>query len=252
MQPMFRFFLILTFFVVSACTNQRPAPVDYRGNYYYGKEGGVDKEGNAVPKYSASNPAPSSEYNADKYVAQQEQYSVAADVDSVTSSDLPAPNAAPPAEGLAPIDTMTQQQASVPQDSYAPLSVQQPAAVATQSAPPQSFVWPLKGRVTSPFSQNRKGLDIAARAGEPIRAVADGTVLSTSMSGANYTATIDHGGGWVSTYGNAGDMVVKKGDRVVQGQLLGFVGKPISGKDPQLSFSLTSNTQAVDPESYLK
>ena len=45
---------------------------------------------------------------------------------------------------------------------------------------------------------------------------------------------------------------VKKGDRVVQGQLLGFVGKPISGKDAQLSFSLTSNAQAVDPESYLK
>lgn len=257
MQSMFRLLFILSIFVVAACTRQQPAPIDYRGNYFYGKEGGVDKEGNALPKYSASNPAPETEYNAEKYTAPVEQYGVAADVGEVAASDLPAPNAAPAVpENLAPLEeTAVQAEATPstapPQDSYAPLNVQQPVTV-TQSAAPQNFVWPLKGKVISSFSQNQKGLSIAARAGEPIRAVADGTVLSTSSSGAVYSAMIDHGGGWTSSYGNAGDVVVKKGDRVVQGQLLGFVGKASGGKESQLTFSLTENAKPVDPESRLK
>lgn len=253
MQSMFRIFFILSILVVSACTKQQPAPIDYRGDYFYGKDGGVDKDGNPLPKYSASNPAPETAYNAEKYTAPVEQYGVAADVGEVAASDLPAPNAAPAVpENLAPLgETAIQPETAPQQDSYAPLNVQQPVTV-TQSAAPQNFVWPLKGKVISSFSQNQKGLNIAARAGEPIRAVADGTVLSTSSSGAVYSAMIDHGGGWTSSYGNAGDVVVKKGDRVVQGQLLGFVGKASGGKESQLTFSLTENAKPVDPESRLK
>ncbi|MFO1243553.1 MAG: M23 family metallopeptidase [Rickettsiales bacterium] len=245
--------LSLVVIAVSACTRQTPAPVTWRGEYYYGREGGIDSQGNPIPKYSPSNPAPQSEYNREKYSSSEEKYSVAADVDSVTSSDLPAPNASPAAmpqeESLAPINSMATQ--TTPKDSYVPLTPQQPVTVETTTAP-QNFVWPLKGKVVSAYAENHSGLSIAARAGEPIRAAADGVVSSTtSTKDGSYMAIIQHGN-WTTTYGRAGDLVVKRGDRVVQGQLIGFVGKAPSGTDAQLSFGMTKDNQPVDPQAYLK
>lgn len=250
---MFHFFVLLLLFVVGGCTQGRPAPVDYRGNYFYGKEGAVDADGNYLPKYSADNPAPASEYDSNKYAAPVQQYSAAASVDDVSSADLPAPGAAPAVtenkESLAPIDAMTPPQAA---DSYASLPAQTAATVS--ATPPQSFVWPVKGKVISAFATNKQGINIEARSGEPIRAAADGTVIYADNGIKDYgnMIVVQHGGGWVSSYAHTADMVVKKGDRVVQGQLIGFVGKTGNAASPQLHFAMRKNEVAVDPQSYLK
>lgn len=256
---MFHFFVLLLLFVMGGCTQGQPAPVEYRGHYFYGKDGPVDAEGNYLPKYSSDSPAPATEYDTEKYSAPVQQYSAAASVEDVSSADLPAPNAAPvpvQQEPLAPAEAEAVPKAETappaPTHSYASLPAQ--TASSTHAAPPQSFVWPVKGSIISPFAANKQGINIEARTGEPIRAAADGVVIYADNGMKDYgnMIAVQHGGGWVSSYAHTADMVVKKGDKVVQGQLIGFVGKTGNVTAPQLHFALRKDAAAVDPQGYLK
>ena len=130
--------------------------------------------------------------------------------------------------------------------------------------------WPLLGDIVLDYSKNRlvydKTLDqyrtnsniwIAATKGAPVKAANDGVVqkiVKTRTDGT--TITIDNGNGWTTTYGQLLDSVlVKEGDVVKRGQIIGGVADPtIYGvlQGPHLSFTVAKDDVTVDPKTVLK
>lgn len=135
---------------------------------------------------------------------------------------------------------------------------------------PRLVVSPLNGQVLTAFSVDKlvydktmddwrihDGVDISAKPGTTVLAACSGTVLAVEndpMMGT--TVTIDHDGGYQTTYANLqAQPTVKAGDTVSAGQIIGAVGttaKAESGQSPHLHFSVTKDGDVVDPEEFLK
>ena len=70
------------------------------------------------------------------------------------------------------------------------------------------FAWPIKGKIISYFKDRHgegvnRGIDIAAQAGDAVKATREGKViLADYMSGYYQTVMIDHGDGFISVYAN--------------------------------------------------
>jgi murein DD-endopeptidase MepM/ murein hydrolase activator NlpD len=124
------------------------------------------------------------------------------------------------------------------------------------------FVLPLKQyRITSTFSVRtlqgvtkwHYGLDLAAPLGTPIYAARSGTVsYAGSATGYGLLIMIDHGGGVQSRYGHCSKLLVKKGQTVKQGQLIGLVGSTGHSTGPHCHFEIRINGKPVDPKKYIK
>lgn len=115
------------------------------------------------------------------------------------------------------------------------------------------LAWPLVGTVTQPFARDHPGLDISAPYAAPVYASRSGTVIRTGWdaTGTGYTLVIDHGGGLQTWYGHMKGEWVRRGERVVQGQLIGEVGSTGNSSGPHLHFEVHRNEQPVDPRGYL-
>ncbi|WP_438733376.1 glucosaminidase domain-containing protein [Enterococcus sp. AZ128] len=102
-----------------------------------------------------------------------------------------------------------------------------------------------------------RGLDMAAAQGEPIYASKAGTVKIAEFhySWGNYVA-IEHEGGTTTLYAHQSQYVVKAGDQVEQGQIIGYVGSTGNSTGSHLHFevcrdSSLSQDQLIDPASVL-
>jgi septal ring factor EnvC (AmiA/AmiB activator) len=97
------------------------------------------------------------------------------------------------------------------------------------------------------------GWDIAGEFGADIRAVFDGVVAFADwMRGYGLTAIVDHGGGMITVYAHASVLLVRQGDRVERGGLLGQIGETASLRGPILYFELRDGGRAVDPRPWLR
>lgn len=140
-----------------------------------------------------------------------------------------------------------------------PATEKQP--VAAEPAPTDSitFLTPVRGDIFSQYGEmyngrKNEGLRIRARSGEPIRASESGKVIYVGDSLASYgkTVVISHTDNWITAYGHLADYLVAKGDVIVRGQLLGFVGKTGSAKEPHLLFMVRKDKKPTDPKPLLK
>lgn len=116
------------------------------------------------------------------------------------------------------------------------------------------FSWPLRGAIIDSYGTSDEGLrndgiNIAAPIGAPIRAAADGEVIYTGaeLEGYGNLLLLRHEDGWVSAYAHADSIVVKKGDKIRQGQVVAKVGKTGDVAAPQLHFELRHELQPRDP-----
>jgi len=92
------------------------------------------------------------------------------------------------------------------------------------------------------------GADFAAKTGEPVRAVADGVVaLAGNEFFAGNAVFLDHGDGLISMSFHLSEILVKEGDKVIRGQLLGKVGATGRVTGPHLHFGLRWHGARVDP-----
>ena len=130
-----------------------------------------------------------------------------------------------------------------------------PAAL-TSTLPQAShdLVWPVKGTILSKFGpksggKSNDGVNIAAPAGTPIHAAADGMVIyaGNELQGYGNMLVISHEGGRSTVYAHAQKLRVKKGDFVHQGQVVANVGQSGGVKEPQLHFALREGSKAIDP-----
>jgi murein DD-endopeptidase MepM/ murein hydrolase activator NlpD len=125
----------------------------------------------------------------------------------------------------------------------------------------QTFVWPVKGRISGKFGSQRiyqggeagayhSGLDIAPGAGAPIVAPADGVVVLAAeqpFSLEGHLLIIDHGAGLDSAFLHCATLAVKAGDVVRQGQPVATVGMTGRATGPHLHWSLTWRGARLDP-----
>jgi len=92
-----------------------------------------------------------------------------------------------------------------------------------------------------------KGVDIAGKRGSPILAPAKGRICKTSQqANLGFLLTIDHGNGYVSSYGRLDSFAVKEGDWVQEGQLIATLGSTGKSSGPHLHYELRYWGQLVN------
>ncbi|MEO1122964.1 MAG: peptidoglycan DD-metalloendopeptidase family protein [Cyanobacteria bacterium J06635_15] len=125
---------------------------------------------------------------------------------------------------------------------------------------------PLKGsfEVSSEFGVRRnpfggfsfeshEGIDFLSAYGAPIYATAEGRVtLAENSNGYGNHVIIDHGYRHETLYAHMSELVVKVGDRVNRGQIVGYLGNTGRSSGPHLHYGVYRNGKAVNPRYYLK
>ncbi|MDE5833206.1 MAG: M23 family metallopeptidase [Desulfovibrio sp.] len=125
------------------------------------------------------------------------------------------------------------------------------------------FEKPVPGGVSSLFGMKRvfngelksvhKGLDLRGAAGTPIKACADGRVaLSDNLYYSGNTVYLNHGDGVFTAYLHMSKPLVKTGDMVKKGDVIGLVGATGRVTGPHLHLSLIAQGQSVDPQPMLE
>lgn len=123
----------------------------------------------------------------------------------------------------------------------------------------QAFIWPVQGRVSGRFGNQRifngtpksphSGMDVAAKQGTPIHAPADGvvTLAQTGFFLTGGTVMIDHGHGVSSNFLHMSRIDVKPGDAVHQGNVIGAVGMTGRATGPHLHWGMSWFETKIDP-----
>ena len=97
------------------------------------------------------------------------------------------------------------------------------------------------------------GLDFRAATGDPVRATANGKVISSGwMGGYGRMVEIDHGNGLSTRYGHLSEINVKVGDVIKIGQVIGAVGSTGRSTGPHLHYETRIDGDAVDPQKFLR
>ncbi len=100
------------------------------------------------------------------------------------------------------------------------------------------------------YRRLHKGVDIGARSGKPIRAAADGVVISaTSMRGYGNVIIVGHGGGISTLYAHCSRLLRSPGARVKRGETIALVGSTGLSTSPHVHFEVHVNGKAVNPRS---
>ena len=126
------------------------------------------------------------------------------------------------------------------------------------------FQWPLQGKITSgfgfrsnPFSRSRtsfhKGVDIAAKAGTPIRAVETGVVMrSKRVRGYGNCIFLLHPQNYISVYAHNSRNFAKTGQLVSKGKVIALVGRSGSATGPHLHFEIRKLKRPINPLKAMK
>jgi murein DD-endopeptidase MepM/ murein hydrolase activator NlpD len=97
------------------------------------------------------------------------------------------------------------------------------------------------------------GLDFRASMGDPVRATANGRVVSAGWSGGyGRMIEIDHGNGLATRYGHLSEIGVKIGETIKIGQVIGEVGSTGRSTGPHLHYETRIDGEAVDPQKFLR
>ncbi|TMV71555.1 LysM peptidoglycan-binding domain-containing protein, partial [Thioclava sp. BHET1] len=124
---------------------------------------------------------------------------------------------APPPSASKPLPKSTPPKANAPVALPASpdLSRDRTTASATQ------FIMPVNGKVIRGYSSKNQGIDIAASAGSPVMAAANGTVAAITKDTEQVPILVlRHSGDMLTVYANVDNITVKKGDTVKQGQTI--------------------------------
>jgi murein DD-endopeptidase MepM/ murein hydrolase activator NlpD len=134
--------------------------------------------------------------------------------------------------------------------SKTPLTGAQADAAGTEP----EFRWPARGRIIQGFKAGgNDGINISVPAGTSVRAAESGTVVYSGdgLKGYGNLVLIKHPNGFVTAYGNNGELDVKRGETVKRGQVIAKSGDTGNVNSPQLHFELRKGSTPVDPTSYL-
>ena len=123
--------------------------------------------------------------------------------------------------------------------------------------PTGTFATPIRGAaITSEFGARwgrmHEGIDYGAATGTPIYASDGGTVtLAGVYGGYGNCVEIKHSGGYSTRYGHMSRFAVSEGEKVYQGQVIGYVGNTGRSTGPHLHFEVRLNGVAQNPRNYV-
>lgn len=116
------------------------------------------------------------------------------------------------------------------------------------------WAMPAQGKLVGTFSEaeNRKGIDIAGKLGQPIYASAAGKVVysGSGLRGYGKLLIIKHNKTYLSAYAHNDKLLVKEGETVTRGQKIAEMGKTDSDR-VELHFEVRRLGKPVDPANYL-
>jgi len=100
------------------------------------------------------------------------------------------------------------------------------------------FHWPTHGVLTQGYFDYHPGIDIADDVGTPEVAADAGQVVFADWGEYGIYVEIDHGNGFHTIYGHMSALIVKSGEVVAQGQLIGLMGATGRASGPHLHFEI--------------
>jgi len=124
----------------------------------------------------------------------------------------------------------------------------------TRSAGGVKWRWPATGQIAGRFQASAAipGIDITGKAGDPVVAAADGTVVysGNGLVGYGELIIIKHNDSFLSAYGHNRKRLVTEGQQVKAGQQIAEMGSSGSSRD-ELQFQIRKDGNPVDPLEYL-
>ena len=103
-----------------------------------------------------------------------------------------------------------------------------------------------------PFTKKRTmhwGMDFSAKTGTPIYATGDGRIARADARAVGFGnhVRIDHGFGYVSIYAHMDKIVVRRGNKVKRGDLIGYVGNTGRSVAPHLHYEIVKDGRKINP-----
>lgn len=117
------------------------------------------------------------------------------------------------------------------------------------------FYSPIAGFISDQYDvkKGHLGVDIVAKVNEPIKCIADGTVIFSSWTqDSGYVIMVQHRGNLISSYKHNAQLLKKVGTFVNGGEIISIVGN--SGEltnGPHLHFELWYNGNSLNPEEFV-
>ena len=135
------------------------------------------------------------------------------------------------------------------------LEIKNEILACTPSMNPTSGIVTCKfGPRLSPFSGKREfhtGIDIANRRGTKVHASARGKVIFAKKKWLiGNLVTIDHGNNIITKYGHLYKFLVKKGDMVNRGDVIGLMGSTGNSTGPHVHYEVVVNGKSENPANY--
>jgi murein DD-endopeptidase MepM/ murein hydrolase activator NlpD len=127
-----------------------------------------------------------------------------------------------------------------------------------------NLFWPAASHIiTSPFGYRihpiwgirmyHTGVDISGSYGDNIYAVSNGRVIYSGwQSGYGKVIVVDHGNGMSTLYAHCSQLLVKEGDFVKRGEIIGKIGATGWATGPHLHFEVRKNGTPINPLSVVK
>jgi lipoprotein NlpD len=119
------------------------------------------------------------------------------------------------------------------------------------------FVWPIQGRINSPFGPRNgrlhAGIDIGSPHYQEVVAAADAEVIyaNDTRGPLGKAVVLQHGRGMRTVYAHLSIIIARERDTVRQGQAIGGVGDTGRATGPHLHFEIWQNGIPLNPEDYL-
>jgi murein DD-endopeptidase MepM/ murein hydrolase activator NlpD len=122
---------------------------------------------------------------------------------------------------------------------------------------------PVPGVLTSRFGRRsdpingksayHQGVDIRGQAGSDVKATANGIVKKESYDKGNGRyVLIDHGNGFLTKYAHLKKSLVKKGDTIERGQVIGLVGSTGRSTGPHVHYEIHYDDKILNPIRFVR
>ncbi len=116
-----------------------------------------------------------------------------------------------------------------------------------------TWVWPAEGKITATFEEGKsKGIDIAGKVGQKVRAASGGKVMyaGSGIRGYGNLVILKHTNNLLSAYAHNKTIMVKEGQAIAKGQVIAEMGSS-DADTVKLHFEIRLQGKPVDPSKFL-
>ena len=146
-----------------------------------------------------------------------------------------------------------------PKGDKVAVAAPQAAAQAAAATDQTKLRWPAQGKIIAGFGgrtdgTHNDGINLSVPQGTEVHAAESGVIAyaGSELKGYGNLVLVRHDNGWVTAYAHNEELLVKRGDRVKRGQVIGKAGKTGTVDQPQVHFELRQNSKPVDPTPFME